>query len=543
MVDTERPAEAAAFDAVVIGAGFSGLYALHRLREDGLRVRVLDQAGGVGGTWWWNRYPGARVDFLGGPLYCYTFSEEIVRGWRWEETQPDQPAVLGYLNYVADTLDLRRDIQLETRVESVAFDESAARWRIVTGDGERLTAQFLIGALGTLSAPYRPDFPGLDDFAGELLHTGQWPQDPQINFAGRRVGVIGTGSSAIQIVPEIARQAAHLSVFQRTPQYTIPARNKPLHSEVTSYYRDNWPQVRTEMLASRRGTPLAFSGPPADRSALDDTPEERRAVYEQGWLHGGVRLMSSYADLLTDAEANETLCDFVRSKIRETVHDPVVAAKLMPTYLIGTKRMILDSGYYETYNRDNVTLVDLLADPLEAITPAGVRTRSGEHHPVDVLVLATGYAAITGALLALNPVGRDCRELADEWRDGARTYLGLAVHGFPNMFLVHGPQSPSVLYNMPLGVERQVDWIVDCIQHARTHHIDTVEADSDAQTAWGEVVQELAGRTLYPRTDSWYMGTNIPGKPRQFAMHLDGPAYYEALTDSARRDYLGFTLR
>jgi cation diffusion facilitator CzcD-associated flavoprotein CzcO len=541
MTDTAHSAEDGSFDVIVVGAGFSGLYALHRLRKDGLRVRVLEQAGGVGGTWWWNRYPGARVDFPGGPVYCYTFSEEIVQGWNWEETQPDQPAVLGYLNYVADTLDLRRDIQLETRVEKAVFDESSGRWCVSTSDGETLTAQFLIGALGTLSAPYRPDIPGLDDFAGEVFHTGNWPQDRELDFTGRRVGVIGTGSSAVQAIPELARQAANLTVFQRTPQYTLPARNRPLDPEVASHYRDNWPQIRTEMLEARRGLPPAYTGPPAVKSALDATPEERRAVYEDGWQNGGGRLMSSFTDLLTSAEANETLGEFVREKIREIVHDPAVAEKLIPNYLIGTKRTILDSGYYETYNRENVTLVDLRADPIETITPTGVRTRDGEH-PLDVLVLATGYAAITGALLALNPVGRDGRALADEWRDGHRTHLGLAVNGFPNLFIVHGPQSPSVLYNMPMGAERQVDWIADCIQFVRTHDLDTVEADVEAQSAWGERVDELANQTLYPRTDSWYMGSNIPGKPRQFAIHLDGPGFYELLAESARHDYKGFTV-
>jgi cation diffusion facilitator CzcD-associated flavoprotein CzcO len=536
-VASDKDAE---FDAVIIGAGYGGMYALHRLRELGLKLRVYDQAGGVGGTWWWNRYPGARVDFLGGPLYCFTFSEDLVRGWDWEETQPDQPAVLAYLNYVADELDLRRDIQLNTRVDKAEFDEGTRRWRIATSDGQQVTAQFLIGALGTLSAPYKPAFPGIEEFAGECYHTGHWPQEKKVEFAGKRVGVIGTGSSGVQSIPEIAKRAGHLTVFQRTAQYAIPARNRALDPEVVRQYRDNWQQTRQEMFASPAGAPIGFAAA-AQRSALEDTPEQRQEVYEALWQKGGAQLLfSSYNDILTNAEANNSLCEFVRSKIRETIHDSTTAEKLLPHYYIGTKRIILDSGYYETFNRDNVTLVDLIGDPIEAIKPTGVRTSSGEHE-LDMLILATGYDAMTGALLRLNPVGRGGTKLQDKWADGAHTYLGIGVSDFPNLFLIQGPESPSVLYNMPFGGERQGDWIADCIAYMRANDLNAIEATAEAESAWGARVQQIANYTLYPKTDSWYMGANIPGKPRQFAIHLDGIGYFKTLTEVATNHYEGFT--
>jgi cation diffusion facilitator CzcD-associated flavoprotein CzcO len=543
-VSTTDPSTAAStgereLDALIIGAGYGGMYALHRLRQLGLRLRVYDEAGGVGGTWWWNNYPGARVDFLGGPLYCYTFSEELVREWDWTETQPDQPSVLGYLNFVADKLDLRRDIQLSTRVQSAEFDEQARRWRIETNAGERITAQFIIGAVGTLSTAYRPDFPGIADFAGECFHTGQWPKDRTVSFAGKRVGVIGTGSSGVQSIPVIAEQADHVTVFQRTAHFAIPARNRPLSPEVMQEYRDNWQAIRKSMHESPAGVPTVY-GVLATRSALDDTPEQRRETYEHYWERGGPQIMfSAYNDIGTNPEANATLADFVRSKIRETVVDQDVAEKLLPTYYIGTKRIILNTNYYETYNRDNVTLIDLREDPIETITAAGVRTRSSEH-PLDMLVLATGYDAMTGALRRINPVGRGGITVQQRWAEGARTYLGIGIAGFPNLFLVQGPQSPSVLYNMPFGGESQLDWIADCITHMREHDLDTIEPTPASEQAWAAQVQEIADQTLYPHTDSWYNGANIPGKPRQFTVHLNGLLYYDTLADVASNDYTGF---
>jgi cyclohexanone monooxygenase len=525
-------------DAVVIGAGYAGMYSLYRLRELGLSVRAYEAADGVGGTWWWNRYPGARVDFPGGPFYCYTFSEDLVRGWDWTERLPDQPTVLEYLNFVADRLDLRRDIQLGTAVRAASFDEATGRWLIETSTSERVSAQFLIGAVGTLSAPNKPNIPGLEKFAGECFHTGQWPQDEPVDFTGKRVGIIGTGSSGVQAIPVMAREAGHLTVFQRTPQYSIPAGNRPLTDEFVRDAVDNWERVRAEMFTTQLGAPLAC-GRPAELTAAEHSPEQRRAVYEEFWQDGGLGILfSSYEDLLKDPDANATLAEFVRAKIREIVRDPAVAEKLMPTYYIGTKRQILDDGYYETFNRDNVDLVDLRGEPIEAVTEGGVRTTAGEY-PLDMLVLATGYDAMTGALLRMNLVGRDGQALRDKWSDGPHTYLGVTVAGFPNLFLVHGPESPSVLFNMTLGAELLGDWIADCIAHTCERRESVVEADQAAEPKWAEEVRVKADETLFPRTESWYTGANIPGKPRRFSVHLGGVGYHEQLAQVAEDGYPG----
>ncbi|WP_369137407.1 flavin-containing monooxygenase [Modestobacter versicolor] len=522
-------------DALVIGAGVSGLYALHRLRGMGLTVRVYDRAGEVGGTWWWNRYPGARVDYPGGPFYCYTFSEELVRAWDWVERQPDQPSVLTYLNHVADTFDLRRDIQLHTTVQSAVFDEAAQRWSVETSDGERISAQFLIAAVGTLSAPNKPDIPGLDDFAGEVFHTGNWPQEERVELAGKRVGVIGTGSSGVQVIPHIAREAEHLTVFQRTPQFALPARNQPLDPELVRDSKENWGEVRRQI--REYGRPLHMV--PSTRSVHEDSEEERLAVFEDAWQQGGLALRECYRDLLTDPVANGYVSDFVRAKIRETVQDPAVAAKLMPDYYFATKRQVMDEGYFETYNRDDVTLVDLRDEPIETFTADGVRTTEGEY-PLDVLVLATGYDAITGALRRINPVGRDGLQLEEKWAAGSRTYLGLSIVGFPNLFMFHGPESPSVMFHQFYGTESQGDWMATCIAHMREHGLATIEPVPEAEAAWGAEVQERANRTLYPQTDSWFTGANMPGKPREFMVYIGGSQYHQHLHELAANGYDGF---
>ena len=522
-------------DAAIIGAGFGGMYALHLLRGLGLSVRVYDDASSVGGTWSWNRYPGARVDFPGGPYYCYSFSQELVDAWDWPETQPDQPSVLAYLNHVADRFDLRRDIELGTRVIAARYDEDTQRWQLDIATGERVSAQFLVCATGALSAANRPDIPGLDRFAGECYHTGKWPQHP-VDFAGKRVGVIGTGSSGVQAIPVIAQTAAHLSVFQRTPQYAIPARNRPLDAAFRQQTREQWPQLRAMMLETLAGTPF----PTPTRSALDDSPQQREAIYEEYWQRGGLGIaFGTYGDLMRNAAANETLCEFVRGKIRRTVHDPDTARRLLPDYAIGTKRLILDEDYFETYNRANVALVDLRHDPIAEITPRGVRTERGEH-PLDMLVLATGFDAITGALLRLNPHGRGHRPLAQTWAGRFSTYLGLAVRGFPNLFMIHGPESPSVLYNMPLGAERQAEWIRDCIAWLRSRGLGAIEAAPGVEADWGKTVADIADQTLFPLADSWYTGANIPGKHRQFPVHLDAPQYFATLRQVAEAGYRGF---
>jgi cation diffusion facilitator CzcD-associated flavoprotein CzcO len=529
------------YDVIVIGAGVSGLYALHHLREMGLSVRVFEGASDVGGTWWYNRYPGARIDGPSAPLYCYTFSEELVREWDWTETQVAQPEVLAYVGHVADRFDLRRDICLDTWVQSARYDEATQRWTIETSTGVRASAQFLICAMGALAVPNKPDIPGIDDFAGETFHTGHWPQE-SVSFAGKRVGVIGTGSSGVQSIPEIAKEADHVTVFQRTPQYSIPARNQPLDPARLDEVRQNWDRVRAGMNAPYTPPPgLDFVPFPGNgRSAFDDTPEQRHALYEELWEQGTLNFVGgNYPELLVNEEINREVAEFIRGKIREIVHDPETAEKLCPHYFYATKRPILDDGYYETFNRDNVTLVDLLEDPIERITSTGVQTAEGEH-PLDMLVLATGFDAITGSLLRLDPKGRGGLSLKERWQSHFHNYLGLTVSGFPNFFMIHGPGTPGVLYNMPLGAELETAWIGDCVRHLREQGLGAVEPTHAAEESWDREVDELANKTLFPRTDSWYTGANIPGKPRHFSVHLGGPAYFQRIVEVAEQGYPGF---
>ena len=524
-------------DAVIIGAGFAGLYALYRLREMGLSVRTYEGASGVGGTWWWNRYPGARVDFPSAPYYAFTFSEELLNEWDWQERQPSQAEVLAYLNFAADKLKLRADIQLETWIQEAAYDETSQRWKIETSHGERISAQFLICAMGTLSEANTPNIPGIDDFAGEVIHTGRWPAE-KVSFAGKRVGVIGTGSSGIQSIPMIAREAEHLTVFQRTPQYSIPAGNRPVRPEELTDARQNFSKRREYMAVSPIGMPYPLS----ERSALDDSPEQRNEVYEALWQDGGLQMLfNSYNDLLLNKASNDTLAEFIRGKIRGIVKDPATAEKLLPAYILGTKRQVIDDGYFESYNRDNVELVDLRSDPIEKITARGITTKSGEH-ALDLLVLATGYDAITGKLLRLNPKGRGGVDLATAWSKRFFTYLGIAIPGFPNLFMVHGPQSPSVLYNMPYGGEMEGDWIRDCIAYLRDQDMASIEPAAGVDEAWAENVEQAAKQTLFHGTDSWYSGANIEGKHRQFMVHLGGPEYFKHLEQIAERNYAGFVL-
>src|SRR5262245_51771708 len=523
------------YDAVIIGAGVSGMYALHHLREMGFSVRVYDGASDVGGTWWYNRYPGARVDGPGAPFYCFTFSDELMKEWDWAETQSEQSAVLAYLEHVADRFDLRRDIQFETWVQDARYDEAAQRWTVETSTGVRASAQFLICAVGALSTANLPDIPGIHDFAGECYHTGRWPHEP-VSFAGKRVAVIGTGSSGIQAIPEIAKEAAHVTVLQRTPQFAFPAGNRPISAEEMAEARANWDSVRATMRAHLGGFPFASQA----RSALAATPEEREALYEKLWQRGSFRFFTdSYNDIAVSEEANKTMADFVRGKIREAVKDPKIADKLMPDHFVMTKRPILENGYWETYNRDNVTLVDLREDPIERFTPTSVVTATGEH-PIDMLVLATGFDAISGSMLRLNPTGRGGVSLKERWSDRFHNYLGIAIAGFPNLFMIHGPGSPGVFYNMPLGAERQMDWIGNCMLHLRENELGAIEQKTDSAVAWATEVSAIANATLFPRTDSWWTGANIPGKPRYFSAYLGGSLYYQRICDVAARGYEGF---
>ena len=534
MAAEETPARS--YDVLVIGAGVSGMYALHHLRQMGLSVRVYDGATDVGGTWWYNRYPGARVDGPGGPYYCYTFSDELMKEWDWAETQPTQADVLHYLEHVADRFDLRRDIQFETWVRDARYDEAAQRWTIETSAGERATAPFLICAVGALSTANLPDIPGIHDFEGDCHHTGRWPHEP-VSFEGKRVAVIGTGSSGIQAIPEIAREAAHLTVLQRTAQFAFPAGNRPLSAEDMAEARATWDAIQAKMLANQGGFPVDNHA----RKALDATPEERTALYEQLWQRGGFRFfLDVYIDVALNEEANQSLADFVRGKIRDIVRDPETARKLMPDHFVMTKRPILEDGYFETYNRDNVTLVDLREDPIERFTKTSVVTRSGEH-PIDMLVLATGYDAISGSMLRLNPKGRGGVSLKDRWGDRFHNYLGMTIAGFPNLFMIHGPGSPGVFYNMPLGAERQMAWIGDCMRHLQERELGAVEPTTDSETAWATEVAALANATLFPRTDSWWTGANVEGKPRYFSAYLGGSIYYQRIADVAAKDYEGFS--
>jgi cyclohexanone monooxygenase len=524
-------------DAVVVGAGFAGLYALHRLRELGLSVRVLEQGGDVGGTWYWNRYPGARCD-IESLDYSYSFSEDLQQEWEWSERFATQPEILRYVSHVAERFDLRRDIEFDTTVISAAYDEGAGRWLVTTEAGAHHSARWLIMATGCLSVARKPDFPGLDLFRGRWYHTGAWPHEG-VDFTGLRVGVIGTGSSAIQSIPLIAEQAASLTVFQRTPNYSIPARNGPLAPEVVRDLKARYAEHRQEARYSRGGVPR----PVPTRKALEVDEETRLADFRERWEHGGLGFLAGFTDLGVDEAANDTAAEFVRERIREIVRDPEVAERLLPRgYPIGTKRLCVDTGYYATFNRDNVTLVDVRTSPIVEITEQGVRTTDGEHE-FDAIVFATGFDAMTGPLLRVDISGRGGRSLRDEWSAGPRSYLGLAVNGFPNLFTVTGPGSPSVLSNMMVSIEQHVEWIADCLAHLRDHDLQVIEAEAEAQDEWVDHVNEVADRTLHPRAASWYMGANIPGKPQVFMPYIGGVgAYRERCERVAAAGYKGFVL-
>ena len=533
--EQDQQTSVTSFDAIVIGAGVGGMYALHHLRDElGLRVRGFDGASDVGGTWWYNRYPGARVDAPSTPFYAYTFSAELAQEWSWSETQSTSAQVRTYLEHVADRFDLRRDIAFETWVDDAFFDERAQRWMVQTRDGTMYSARFLVCAVGALFVAHRPDYPGIDEFAGECYHTGRWPHHP-VAFAGKRVGVMGTGSSGIQAIPEIAKTAEHVTVFQRTPQYALPARNRPMTDAERSAYKADWQNHRMSM-RRRGGWPFATS----KLRANEATAAERQARYEEMWALGGMNLMiNSYVGAIVDADLNDEISDFVRGKIRQTVKDAATAEKLMPDYHIGTKRIILDNGYFETYNRDNVSLVDLRRDPIESFAADRVSTQSQEI-PLDMLVLATGYDAVSGSMLNLNPRGRNGLPLQQKWAERFDTHLGVSVAGFPNMFMIHGPGSPGVFFTMPLGAELQVQWVGQCIRHLDGNGHGTVETTPAAEQAWDAQIQAIANKTLYPKTNSWYLGANIPGKPRQFLGHLAGSQYFDQLTATAEADFAGF---
>jgi cation diffusion facilitator CzcD-associated flavoprotein CzcO len=526
------------FDAVVVGAGFSGLYMLYRLREAGFSTAVFEAGDGVGGTWYWNRYPGARCDSES-IYYNYTFSEELYNEWTWTSRYPAQPEILRYLNFVADKFDLKKDIQFKTRVQSAHYNEDTKKWEIQLDNGTNVTAKYFITGVGCLSAANLPKFNGFENFKGEFYHTGHWPHEG-VDFKGKRVGIIGTGSSGVQAIPVIAQEAEHLTVFQRTPQYSAPARNHPYSEEYLEQAKNNFLEIKKQMRESAGGQPAI----PPDKSALEVTPEERQKVYEHAWENGGLGLFAAYYDITINEEANETVAEFIRGKIKEIVKDPETASKLLPSYYYGTKRPIIDTNYYETFNRDNVSLVDVRKNPIEEITTSGVRT-SEEEVELDALVFATGYDGMTGPLLKIDIRGKDGISLKGKWNGGAstRTYLGVANAGFPNFFMITGPESPSVLSNMPVSIEQHVEWIGDCIEHFEKQGVETIEAAVEAEESWSKHCREVAEATLFTKTDSWYTGANIPGKPRGFLIYLGGVgAYRKKCEEIAANGYEGFTI-
>lgn len=525
-------------DAVVVGAGLSGLYQLYRLRELGLTAVVLEAGDDIGGTWYWNRYPGARCD-VESMSYSYSFSPELDQEWEWSERYASQPEILRYIHHVADRFDLRRDVVLRTRVTRAVYDEDSHLWRVSTGTGRAVTARFVVLTTGCMSVPKDPGIPGADSFAGPTHHTARWPRE-DVSFTGKRVAVIGTGCSGVQAIPVIADEAAALTVFQRTPAYVLPDHNRPLRATEIAELKARYPEFRRAQRLSRGGTVFE----PPTRSALEADEAERAAAYEAGWDSGLLSgLLRTYTDILTDETANETVAEFVRSKIRSTVTDPATAELLSPrTFPFATKRPCLDTGYYATYNLPHVTLVDLRTTPIETITPRGIRTSDGEH-VLDTIVFATGFDALTGSQLAIDIVGRGGVTLRDKWADGPRNYLGLASAGFPNLFTVLGPLSPSVLANIAVALEQQVEWITDCIAHLRRNGLTEIDVAPGAETDWGVRVAEIAARTLYPAADSWYTGANVPGKPRVFLAYAGGLDRYREECDAvARSGYTGFIL-
>ncbi|MEV0809927.1 NAD(P)/FAD-dependent oxidoreductase [Micromonospora sp. NPDC050200] len=539
MTDQRPPASAAdpdrRYDALVVGAGFAGMYMLHRLRERGFRAHVFEAAENVGGVWYWNRYPGARCD-VPSLAYSYSFSEELQQEWEWTERYAAQPEILRYAEHVADRFDLRRDITFGTRVTSAVFDERTASWIITTDSGARVSARYFIPAVGCLSAVRTPDLPGAESFRGETYHTGNWPHTP-VDFAGKRVGVIGTGSSGIQAIPLIAEVAERVVVFQRTPNFSLPARNRPLTAEEVRETRSRYAQIRADM----RRTPAGALHPSTGKGVLEVSEQERQAEFERRWEVGGTGFMAAFTDILRNADANRAVADFVHGKIRQIVRDPEVASRLCPTdHPIGAKRICADTDYYQTYNRANVELVDVRATPVTGLTADGLRTSDAEYE-LDIIVYATGYDAMTGSLTRMDICGPDGTSLAEAWRDGPRTYLGLAVAGFPNLFVVAGPGSPSVLVNCIMAAEQHVEWISDVLEHLRASGADRIEAERAAQDEWVSHVNEVADRTLYPQANSWYTGANIPGKPRVFMPYVGGlNAYRDRCDEVAAAGYHGF---
>jgi len=526
-------------DVIVVGGGLGGLYTLHRMRSLGLSARAFEAGGGVGGTWYWNRYPGCRCD-VESLEYSYSFSPELEQEWHWPERYGTQPQILEYIEHVADRFDLRKDVQLDTRVVSAYFDGARHLWTITTEQGETVSAPYVVMATGNLSTPRVPDVPGLERFRGRWYHTGMWPHEG-VDFTGQRVGVIGTGSSGVQSIPLIAAQARHLHVFQRTANFILPAQNRPLDPEEERAHKASYRERRI----AAYDTPFGIAGyPPPTKSALEASPEEREATYARKWNQGGtISFLYSYTDLLLDEAANETAAEFVRARIRAIVKDPRTAELLCPdSHPIGTKRLILDTGYFETFNRDNVTLVDARRAPIECVTEKGLRTAEADYE-LDAIVFATGFDAMTGAMKEIDIRTDAGADLRRKWADGPRTYLGIMMAGFPNLFMVTGPQSPGVKSQMILSIEQHVDFIARCLVQLRLAGHTCIEPEPAAEEAWVKHNNEVADATLYPKANSWYMGANIPGKPRIFMPYVGGVHnYYRRCNEIIANGFEGFRM-
>jgi len=518
-------------DVVVVGAGFGGLYAVYKFREMGLKVQGFEAGGDVGGVWYWNRYPGARVD-LPSIDYSYSFSPEIEQEWTWSEEFAAQPELLAYFNFVATRLDLRKHIQFETRVTQATWDEERKLWTVRTNRGDTVEAPYCVMATGPLSVPKDPDIPGIEKYQGEVLRAGRWPHRP-VDFAGKRVGLIGTGSSGIQIVQEVGRQAGELYVYQRTPSFTMPMRNQKLTPDFMAEVKRNYTGIRE----AARNSPNGGVRPWSTRGYFTVTPPRRREILEDAWKQGGLAVLGAFTDLLTNAEANDGVAEFVRSKIDEVVKDPATADKLKPRgYPIFARRPCIDTDYYETYNLPNVHLVDCVTDPIVEITEKGVRTRSGGEVELDTIIFATGYDALTGALLSFDVVGRDGRSLKDKWHDGARSCLGLMMEGFPNLFMTTGPNGPAALANIVRISEHDVDWAAAAITHMARNGLAAIEPTSQAEHDWMELVQALAQRTLMLKAKTWWVGANVQGKPQGLTMFVGGFHKYREYCAAAAQD-------
>lgn len=529
------------FDAIVVGAGFSGMYQLHLLRDKlGLNVLGIEAGGGVGGTWYWNRYPGARCDSES-HSYNYFFSDEIIQNWEWSERYPGQEEIRRYLNYVADTLKLRSSFEFNSRVVGARFHEDLGGWSVTTENGVTRTCQFFITAVGCLSSANMPNIKGLDKFQGSYYHTGNWPHEG-VDFSGKRVGQIGTGSTGIQCVPVIAQTAKELRVFQRTANYSIPAHNGPLDDEFKQHVKDNIDYYRALVKKTPNAHPFEIS----PTKAFDVDDETRLDIYNKAWQKGGLQFRASFQDLLADDEANKTAAEFIKEQIRTVVSDKETAEKLANIdHPFATKRPPIDSHYFETYNEDHVHLIDVRSDPIDHIDEHGLVLKSGARHDLDIIVFATGFDAMTGSLLNLNITGKQGQPLKDAWSAGPYTYLGLQVSGFPNMFTITGPGSPSVLCNMPVAIEQHVEWIADCIAYMREHDHQLIETDDEHCKNWVAEVNRAAEATLLPKANhSWYLGANVPGKPRVFMPYAGGMHHYRKICDDVQMEgYAGFHLQ